>query len=310
MVDLIIIGGGPAALSAASYSVGKGLNVALLYEKLGGKVQWTHSLADLDEERRLPGNEVVRLLSLRMAEKNVQLIQDHVESVQAGAEGFEVRTAAYGLLHGTAVIVATGATPLRLDVPGADRLIHHGLGYSIKTFGHLVTGKRIAVIGVTPRTLRGAAELARRAARVYLIAPSLEFMDNPLVQALSNSPNVEVLAGYEVTDAIGVTTLAGLRTKRDGVTRLLDVDHAFVDLGLVPNSRCIQQLVQTNDRGFVVVDHHNATSMPGLFAAGDITTAPGEQVLVAVGDGARAAMSAYDYLLAKWVQQGSFVAVT
>lgn len=304
MFDLIIIGGGPAALSAASYSLGKHLNVALVYNKLGGKVDWAQSLADLDAERRLPGNEVVRLLMLRTTDTNARFIQDCVYTVEADQRSFRVITENEGTLEGAALVIATGATPVQLNIPGANRFVHHGLGYSIKTYGHLAQGRRVAVIGVTPRTLRGAAELTRSAAHVYLIAPDLESTDHPLIQVLAQSPNVEVLGGYEVIEAIGATALAGLRIQRDTNSRLLDVEHAFVDLGLVPNSKCVQHLVKTNERGFIVIDHHNATSMPGVFAAGDVTNAPGEQVLVAVGDGARAAMSAYDYLLAQWIAHG------
>lgn len=300
MYDLIIIGGGPAALSAASYALSNGLNLALIYEKLGGKISWPQSLADLDEERRLPGSEVVRLLTLRAAEHRSALIQDHAEAIIAGGDRFEVSTTEHGLLSAHALIIATGATPSRLGVPGAQRLVHHGLGYSIRTYGHLVGGRRVAVIGVTPRALRGAAELARSAARVSLIAPDAASACSPLATALCQRSNIELLAGYSVAEVLGQGQLAGLRLLHTDSQRtlLLDVDHAFVDLGLTPNSRLVRDLVQLDSRGFIIVDQYNATSRPGVFAAGDVTAMPGEQVLVAVGDGARAAMCAYDYLLA------------
>lgn len=298
MYDLIIIGGGPAALSAASYALGNDLRILLVYEKLGGKINWPQSLADLDEERRLPGSELVRLLSRRIVSNESAHIQSCVLSIAPSSAGFEVTTESHGLLVGRALLVATGATSARLTLPGAQRLVHHGLGYSIRTYSHLVRGRRVAVIGVTPRTLRGAALLARTAAQVYLIAADAESAVVPLAAALSQQPNVDLLTGSSVTEVLGDDRLVGLRLQRAGTTTLLDVDHAFADLGLRPNSDLVRALVACDRGGFVIVDQANATSLPGLFAAGDVTTAPGEHILIAVGDGARAAMSAYDYLLA------------
>jgi alkyl hydroperoxide reductase subunit F len=277
----------------------------LIYEQLGGKVGWRNQQADADQSRQLPGVEVVRLLAERAVGVAGRIVQDRVQQVQRDGDGFCVLTENEGVLRALAVLVATGAAPLRLDVPGASRLIHPGLGYSIRTFSHLVVGKRIAVVGETPRSLRGTAQLARKAAHVYLISPGTTSATRPLAAALQRCPNVEVLDGYVVTEAIGHDSLAGLWVERDGVRRMLDVNHAFVDLGLVANTSFVRDLVPVDERGFIPVDSHNATTVPGLFAAGDVTCTPGEQVLVAVGEGARAAMSAYDYLLAIWLATAS-----
>jgi thioredoxin reductase len=177
----------------------------------------------------------------------------------------------------------------------------HGLGYSVRTYAHLVTGKPVAVIGSTLRALRGTAELARIAERVYVVAPYPGALETPLGQALADRPNIELLQHYHVKELVGINRLEEVIIARDGDTRRLHVAHAFVDLGLVPNSQAVQRLGVTNSAGFIEVDRQNATTVPGLYAAGDVTTAAGEQVLVAIGDGARAAMSGYDYLLARWL---------
>jgi alkyl hydroperoxide reductase subunit AhpF len=124
-------------------------------------------------------------------------------------------------------------------------------------------------------------------------------MTTPLAQALRTRPNVEALAGYQVQQVVGVTNVQELVVARDDEIRRLRIDAAFVDLGLVPNSMMVRSIVQTDLDGFIWVDDRNATTQPGLFAAGDVTTAFGEQVLIAIGEGARAALSAYDYLLAR-----------
>jgi len=195
------------------------------------------------------------------------------------------------------VIVATGASPIALDVPGAEELVGLGLGYSVTTHAHLLAGRNVAVIGATVRALRGVAELARSATQIYLIAPDATGMTTPLARALRDRSNVEFLAGYTVKKITGPFNVGALIVEHDGHSRWLKVDAAFVDLGLRPNSGLVRRIVQTDPDGFIWVDDHNATTLPGLFAAGDVTTAFGEQIMIAIGDGARAALSAYDYLL-------------
>ena len=327
MFDLMIIGGGPAALSAAFYASEKQLNVVMVYEDLGGKVGWRESLVGteaeqqrfiqprqpsmrpdhqaLDDEHYLPANVLVRLLTRRVTQ-TCRLIHDRALTVSKRLASFAVETREQGQLQAAAVLVATGATPVLLDVPGAQRLIGRGLGYSITTYAHLVAGKQVAVIGTTARALLGAAELARTAERVYLVAPrpghpsagSGQALTTPLAAALRFLPNVEVLKDYAVTEVIGATTIEELVLQGEGQTRRLRLHHAFVDLGLTPHSDIVQGLVHTDPDGFIIVDQQNATTTPGLFAAGDVTTNGCEQVLIAVGDGARAARSAYRYLLA------------
>jgi thioredoxin reductase len=122
---------------------------------------------------------------------------------------------------------------------------------------------------------------------------------NPLALALRQRPNVELLAGYQVQAIVGSIGVTQVGVAHDGGTRRLDVDAAFVDLGVVPNNTMVRRIAQTDLDGFIWVDDRNATTQPGLFAAGDVTTAFGEQVLIAIGEGARAALSAYDHLLAR-----------
>jgi thioredoxin reductase len=219
-----------------------------------------------------------------------------VSTIEAG---FQITTEQHGVYQSLAVIVATGTTPRMLDMPGAHELLGQGLGYSATTHAHLVAGKQVAVIGTTARALRGAAELVRTAARVYLIAPDAAGLDTPLAHTLQQRPNLEVLAGYQVKAVNGPFNVESLVVERGDEHRWLRVEAAFVDLGLMPNSGIVQQLVRLDPAGFIRVDEHNATTLAGLFAAGDVTIGFGEQVFIAIGGGARAALSAYDYLLAQ-----------
>lgn len=299
MYDLIIIGGGAAGLSAAMYALGKQLDFLTIYEAIGGKAGAPQHLLGQTADEHLPGTEAVMLFERRITTQSGRTLRDRVVDVAKTSGVFHVTTQHHGVQTSAAVIVATGATPTRLDVPGARELLGYGLGYSATTHAHLLEGKIAAVIGTTVRALRGAGELARTAQQVYVIAPDATGMTTPLAQALRKRPNVEALAGYQVQRIVGATNVQELVVAREDEIRRLRVDAAFVDLGLVPNSVMVRSIAQTDLDGFIWVDDRNATTQPGLFAAGDVTTAFGEQALIAIGEGARAALSAYDYLLAR-----------
>jgi thioredoxin reductase (NADPH) len=299
MQDLIIIGGGPAALSATVYALGKQLNTLMIYEKLGGKAGTEQHLRGQSGAGATPSVEAAHMLERAVAAQPECVLCDCVTSVSTIEAGFQITTQDHGTYQSRAVIVATGTTPRMLDIPGARELLGQGLGYSATTHAHLVAGKQVAVIGTTARALRGAAELAHTAARVYLVAPEAAGLDTPLAQALQRRPNLEVLADYRVKAVNGPFNVESVVVEHGHEHRWLRVDAAFVDLGLLPNSGFVQQLVRLDSDGFICVDARNATSLAGLFAAGDVTTGVGEQIFIAIGDGARAALSAYDYLLAQ-----------
>jgi thioredoxin reductase len=324
MHDLIIIGGGPAAMAAASYALDKQLDTLVIYEDLGGKIGRSESLIgngasqhQSDRTRRflhelhvgaaparqyLPANDMLRLLIQRLMQSGC-VLHDRVLSVMPGLSFFSVEMQTQGVLQASTVIVATGATPRLLEAPGARKLIDPSMSYSITTYAAQTAGQRVAVIGGTARAIIGAAELAQHADQVALITPDDAALTTPLGAALQRQPNVEILAGYEVLDVIGQQSVEALALRCGQQTRWLSVQRAFVDLGLRPNSEIVRDLVVTDRDGFIVVDQRNATSAPGLFAAGDVTAAPGEHVLVAIGDGARAAMSAYEYCLTRRLAQ-------
>lgn len=298
MRDLIIIGGGAAGLSAAAYAIGKQLNFLVIYEDLGGKAGRRQTLAGQVGEEYLAGAEAVRLFERQVTTHADRALHDGVIGISKEAGVFRVETRHHGVLEAPTVIVATGASPIGLDVPGAKELAGYGLGYSIATHAHLLAGKSVAVVGSTIRALRGVAELARTATQVYLVAPDARSLETPFARALRRYQNVELLGGAKVEQISGDQSVEQLVVTQEGRRLRLNVDAAFVDLGLRPNSDLVSKIAQTTQDGFIWIDDRNATTVPGLFAAGDVTTSFGEQILIAIGEGARAALSAYDYLLA------------
>jgi thioredoxin reductase len=313
MYDLIIIGGGAASQSAAIYAQGKQLNFLLISEHLGGKVEAMpaegrdYQIGNLlihydkpDEEEsddHLIGSSVVHQFERQLKHLHDRLLEDRVSSLRQDGTTFAVETSSSGVKQARAVIVATGARPRRLDLPGvADHLVAN-IGYNTTHHGDTLRGREVAVIGATDEALLSAAEFAQSAAKVYLVVPQQDATDRPELTALASFRNIELLAGYRVADVKGEPLGRRLVLERDGARRSLNVDEIFVDLGYEPATALVRELVEHTTEGYIRVDRRNATSLPGLFAAGDVTRSEGEQVLTAIGDGARAARSAHFYVL-------------
>src|SRR5262249_34555791 len=309
MHDLIIIGGGPAGLAAAAYALGKRLDVRLLCLGLGGKAGERLRLAGQIAPERLIGEEAVAPLWNTIAAQPNRIIEQRVVKLLKRDELFQVVTER-ATLRAPAVIVATGARAATLGLPNEHELAGHGLGYSILTHAHLAAGREVAVVGSTPRALRGVAELVQIAERIVLLTPAPGQLSSPLGRRLRDYPKVHVLEGYEVT-AIEATAGAvqAIVVRGPGSAQRIPVQAVFVELGLVPNTEMVGQMVRVDEQGFILIDEHNQTTRPGVFAAGDVTSAMGEQILIAIGEGARAAQSAYDYILAQRLGlQGSTLA--
>jgi len=197
-----------------------------------------------------------------------------------------------------AVIIATGAKQKRLAVPGEKEFIMRGLCYSALSYAPLFIDKKTVVIGEGDLALRSAAELATVAKHVHLVGASTEALASPLGKKLSGANNVTVLTGYRVVEVQGNGFAERIIVKDpQGKETKIDAEGTFVEMGLLPNSQMVAGLVDLDQKNRIKVDCYARTSLPGIFAAGDVTDSFAEQVLVAVGDGAKAALSAYEYLL-------------
>jgi thioredoxin reductase len=225
----------------------------------------------------------------------------HLEPVRKiDKEGsvYTVTTASGDAHKARSVILATGSRVKPLGVPGEEKFIGRGISYSAISHAPLFIGKRTVVIGDGDLALRAITELALVADTVHLVADSHDALETPLVKRLATSMKVIVWEGYSVKEIHGgdFAERVIIETK-EGARSELEVDGVFVELGLLPNSEPIQGLADLDNRGRVIIDNLNRTTCPGLFAAGDVTNAFAEQVLIAVGEGAKAALSAYEYLL-------------
>jgi len=298
MYDLIIVGGGPAGLTAAIYAIRKRLEVLLVSEDLGGKTNYHLELPDLESYLIIRGVDTVNRFRRELEYLNFARRMEKVEHVSKKNDHFSVRLESGDVLETKSVIVATGARQQMMRVPGEREYLSRGLCYSAISYAPLFIDKKTVVIGDGDLALRSAAELATVADHVHVVGPTSTALDTPLGMKLKNSKNVTILEGYSVTKVLGNGYAERIVVQDpEGNESDIPADGTFVEMGLMPNSAMVSELVSTDEQGFIEVDCQNQTNIPGVFAAGDVTSIFAEQVLVAVGEGVKAALSAYDYLL-------------
>ncbi|MCB8967841.1 MAG: FAD-dependent oxidoreductase [Chloroflexota bacterium] len=299
MYDLIVIGGGPAGLTAAIYAIRKRLNVLLVSKDLGGKTNFHLELPDMEGHWVIRGTEVVNKFKSELEYLKFARHMEPVEKIERLEDGtFMVYTKGGGELAARAVIVATGTRQKFMEVPGEREYLSKGLCYSALSYAPLFIDKKTAVIGNGELALRSAAELAVVAKHVHIVGPSGKVLETALGQKVLAAKNVTVMENYQVTEILGNGFANRLRVKGPAGDQVeIGFEGAFVEKALAANSEMVANLVELDELGCIVIDAYCRTNMPGLFAAGDVTNIYAEQVLVAVGEGAKAALSAYDYLL-------------
>jgi alkyl hydroperoxide reductase subunit F len=308
MYDLIIIGGGPAGLTATIYAVRKNVDVLLITKDLGGKANYRMQLPNVRRHLIIRGEEVVSRFANEIEYLDFARVFDGVEEIEKIDDGFTVRCESGERYMTRAIILATGAMPKFMGIPGEDRFIGRGLSYSAVSYAPLFRERTTVVVGDGILALRAAAELASSANAVTLVAPTRGELDSPLGHRLMALSNVTILEECELIEVEGDEFARELVVKHDGEKRTIEGDAIFVELGLLPKSDLVKDLVELDKDNRIEIDQKNRTATPGLFAAGDVTTAPAEQILIAVGEGAKAALTAHQYLLSLPAKEASAVA--
>jgi len=296
MYDLVIVGGGPAGITAAATALNQRLETLIIAERWGGQTTYAMQLEEVQGREVITGEKLLDAFRRQLNYLDFVRRFDQVTRIMHEEQRFVVHTAQGERFDARTLIIATGARPQRLGVPGENRLSGHGLSYSATSHASLFLGKDVAVVGSARRAQWATADLARKARRVYLLAPD-PLTDTPLVRKLHRMQNVESIEGVEVRQVSGAYFVEGVVVAMpDGEVRDLPVKGVFVKLPRTPNSNLVREWVDCDRDGQVIVDVNCATNWPGVFAAGDVTHVS-EQVLVHIGEGAKAAISAYHYLL-------------
>ena len=300
LYDVLVLGAGPAGLSAVIYLLRKGLDTGVVTGNIGGQVTWSASIENYLGYRLIEGLQLVEKFNDQLKEFPVGLgLDEEATSVSGSAGAWEVRTGK-GSYRGRSLILATGKRPRMLNVPGEKRLLGKGVAYCAICDAPLYKGKAVAVAGGGNSGLEAALDLARVSPKVYLVETGVALTGDSLLRdKVEALVNIEVLTGTEVVEILGDKGVTGVtvRSVAGGEARKLDVEGIFVEVGLQPNSKLFRDIVKRNRRGEIEIDSLCRTSAPGIFAAGDVTSVPFKQIVIAAGDGAKAGLSAYDYLL-------------
>ncbi|HPZ33276.1 MAG TPA: FAD-dependent oxidoreductase [Methanoculleus sp.] len=299
--DTVIVGAGPAGLTAAVYSARKLLKTVVVSEDIGGQAAWSWMVENYMGFTAITGEELVRKFEEQVRVFDVSLELDSVQSIARESDLFLVRTASGNVFKCRTVILAPGKEPMTLGLPGETRLMGRGISICATCDAPLFRGMPVAVVGGGNTAAQTAIEMAKIASSVAMIVRSDLRCDEVYVNR-AKELGVQIYLHHEVTALHGQDALTGI-TIRDRETRketVLNVAGLFLAIGLMPKTGFLGSLVALNEMGEILIDVNTHTNVPGIFAAGDATCVRAKQIIVAAGEGAKAAIEAHDHIL----QQG------
>ncbi len=300
--DVLIVGGGPAGAAAAIYAARKGINTGVLAERFGGQTLDTMAIENFISVKETDGPKFAMALEQHVKAYDVDIMNtQRAAKLVPGAKLIEVQTASGAVLKAKTVILATGARWREINVPGEKEYRNKGVAYCPHCDGPLFKGKRVAVIGGGNSGVEAAIDLAGLVKHVTLIEYGAELRADAVLQRkLRSLPNVTVIVSAQTTEVHGDGKIVNGLSYNDRVSgdaKKIDLEGVFVQIGLVPNTEWLKGTVALSRHGEIEVDARGQTSIPGVFAAGDVTTVPYKQIIIATGEGAKAALSAFDHLI-------------
>ena len=297
--DVVVVGGGPAGVSAAVYSARKGFSVALVAEKVGGQLNETVSIENMISIPQTTGTKLSADLMSHLKDYPIDVLENRrVENLSLKDGLKEVQTSLNETFKTPALIIATGASWRRLGVPGENEYIGAGVAFCTHCDGPFYKGKKVVVVGGGNSGLEAAIDLSSIASEVTV----LEFMDElkgdqVLQDKLKTLPNVTIHTNAQTTAVIGdgnkVTALE-FKNRETEKTETIITDGVFVQIGLQANSKVFSEVVNTNRMGEIEIDAHCRTKQAGVYAAGDVSVVPYKQIVIAMGEGSKAALSAFE----------------
>ncbi|WP_219059728.1 alkyl hydroperoxide reductase subunit F [Pseudomonas sp. UMAB-08] len=302
--DVLIVGGGPAGAAAAVYAARKGIRTGVAAERFGGQVLDTMAIENFISVQHTEGPKLAVALEEHVKQYDVDIMNlQRADQLIPGKDGalHEVKFASGASLKSRTVILATGARWREMNVPGEQQYRNRGVAYCPHCDGPLFKGKRVAVIGGGNSGVEAAIDLAGVVSHVTLLEFDVQLRADAVLQRKLNSlPNVTVITSAQTTEVTGDgQKVNGLlyKNRQSGETLTIGLEGIFVQIGLLPNTDWLKGTIELSPRGEIVVDSRGETSIPGIFAAGDVTTAPYKQIIIALGEGAKASLSAFDHLI-------------
>jgi len=300
LYDVIIIGGGPAGLSATIYTARKIMKTLVISKDIGGQVAWTYDVDNYLGFSQMDTADLISKFEEHVEKYSLEkLVGVDVNAVELTGKTKKVTTSDGKTYLAKTVIIATGKRPKPLDVPGEKELLGMGVTYCSTCDAPLFADLDVAVAGGGNSALEAAIDLMKVAKNVYMVSLTPLTGDQILQDKVMGSPGVEVFTEHKIIRIVGDSTVEGIQIEslKTGDVKRLDVQGVMVEIGLLPNSKIVIDTLETNSIGEIVVDSRCRTGIAGVFACGDVTDVPFKQVVVAAGEGAKAALSAYDYII-------------
>lgn len=300
MYDSIIIGGGPAGLTAAIYLVRKKLKILVLTQKIGGQILDGPLIENFPSQPKITGLDWVEKTSKQTEALGTEIRAGvEVKQIRQKEKIFEIETTNGENFEAKSVIIASGKSPCKLNVPGEDKFLGKGLSSCVTCDGPLFSGKEVAVVGGGNSAISTALELEKYVQKVYIINLGAALAGEEVrIDKIKNSSKIEVIGNAKTTAINGANFVESLKYKdlKTGQEKEIKVQGIFVEIGWVPSTAYLADFVELTPSKEVQVDKANATNVRGIFAAGDITDIRYKQLTIACGEGAKAALSAWDYL--------------
>ncbi|MGQ9460579.1 MAG: NAD(P)/FAD-dependent oxidoreductase [Candidatus Bathyarchaeaceae archaeon] len=293
--ELIVIGGGPAGITAAIYAARKKMDLVVLTVNIGGQVVLSSEIENYTGFQYITGEELTAKFKEHLERHKFELKMEKVQEVEREKNLFRVKTDD-GAYLGRTAIIATGRRPRELNVLGESKFKNRGVTYCATCDAPLFEGLDVAVVGGGNSGLEAVLQLIKIAKSIHLIEVTQQLRaDSVLVEKAKASEKVEIWTDTRVVEIVGDKVVSGVKVQRNGKETLLPVQGVFVEIGSVPNSEIVK-FVEKNQWGEIIVNSRCETNIPGLFAAGDVTNVPEKQIVVAAGEGCKAALSAFRYL--------------
>ena len=297
MYDLIIIGAGPAGITASVYAARKRMNFIVISQDIGGQTAWTGDIENYTGYQFITGPDLTAKFEEHLKKYGIELKEnEEVKNISKKDNTVLIKTDK-GSYEAKTAIIASGKRSRELGVPGEKEFKNRGLTYCATCDGPLFGGRDTAVIGGGNSGLDACLQLIRIANKVYLINVTAELTGDPIMQEkVRASDKVTVMNNTKVTAVLGEKLVSGIKVKTKDKEETLSVQGVFVEIGLVPNAEFTKD-IDKNEFGEIKVDSYNRTNSPGIFAAGDVTDVPEKQIIIAAGEGSKAALSAFRYLM-------------
>lgn len=297
--DLVIIGAGPAGMTAGVFAIRKGLNTLIVSKEIGGQINWTNDIENYMGFEEIDGPSLVKKFEAQLKEHRLPELAEDVRQLTQEGEWFKILTESNRVITAKSVIVCSGKKPKTLNVPGEVEFRNKGVSYCSTCDGPLFRGLPVAVVGGGNSALKSALDLAHYATEVYLVSLTALTADAILINRLSKEPKIRTYLHHTVVEIQGEKTvdrvvIEDVNTK---VRNVISVQGVFIEIGLDPNTDFVGDEVDRNEERELLIDCGCRTNIPGLYAAGDVSSVPEKQIIIAAGEGAKAAIKAWEYLI-------------